>query len=639
MLLLFQFSTAALGQDILVPQNGTLQQAIDLANNGDVIGITDLKYGSTEIEPITVTINNKDLTIESAGGSLANHGINVLNGANVTLRNLLLEGNQPETDPSEVEIGNYCAGSNGIVGVQAQNSTVTMDNVEVTCFATGLVGTNATLNLTDSEFNANYPLGGIIATNGSLDVDDTEFSFNFAYQGGGIFSGATSTNITNSTFYANSGAGSDSSGAGLWVASETAYISSNEFANNFNLIWYLQGNPDPSNADLANLAGDSALIIGFGDGAGLYVRDPFNGTDADVEIHNNLFCGNLGNRGAGLFIDDVRNVLIRNNTFADDWSMSFGGGLYIKADEAWPAGDEAKVLNNTFLNNTAGTLPPPFIPVTTVIGGGGAAFFDGTVVDFRNNVVAYTPFGGGLAGIDGSDYTIGDFLTVDYNIFYNNCDTQNCTQPSEWQDFTGDLAQIALPATNLALDPFPTYFGAGEFVCIPDAFYPQWTSPAVRNGDPSLPNIYSAPSSDIGAYGGPEANVLDRDQDGIENIYDCNDDPATNGGGVQPGATETCDEVDNNCDGEIDEGFDTTWYIDSDADGFGDINQVQPLFACNPPANHVTNRDDCDDVDPNVNPGAAEICNGLDDNCNFLADDELGFLALYRDADNDLYGA
>ncbi|MBK7965344.1 MAG: putative metal-binding motif-containing protein [Bacteroidetes bacterium] len=48
---------------------------------------------------------------------------------------------------------------------------------------------------------------------------------------------------------------------------------------------------------------------------------------------------------------------------------------------------------------------------------------------------------------------------------------------------------------------------------------------------------------------------------------------------------------------------------------------------------------DCDDNNAAVNPGATEICNGIDDDCNGLSDDGLVFLDYYVDADGDGFGA
>ena len=48
---------------------------------------------------------------------------------------------------------------------------------------------------------------------------------------------------------------------------------------------------------------------------------------------------------------------------------------------------------------------------------------------------------------------------------------------------------------------------------------------------------------------------------------------------------------------------------------------------------------DCDDTDATVYPGAEEVCDGLDNDCNGVLDDGLSVLPFYPDADGDGYGA
>jgi hypothetical protein len=47
---------------------------------------------------------------------------------------------------------------------------------------------------------------------------------------------------------------------------------------------------------------------------------------------------------------------------------------------------------------------------------------------------------------------------------------------------------------------------------------------------------------------------------------------------------------------------------------------------------------DCNDSDPNINPGASEVCNAIDDNCNSIVDEGFGTQPFYRDADSDSFG-
>jgi hypothetical protein len=115
---------------------------------------------------------------------------------------------------------------------------------------------------------------------------------------------------------------------------------------------------------------------------------------------------------------------------------------------------------------------------------------------------------------------------------------------------------------------------------------------------------------------------------------DCNDAAAA----VHPGATETCNGIDDNCDGSIDNGVGTVWYRDADGDTYG--TSATTLTACTQPSGYVASSTDCNDAAAAVHPGATETCNGVDDDCNSLIDDNAtGRTTYYRDADADGYGA
>jgi len=119
----------------------------------------------------------------------------------------------------------------------------------------------------------------------------------------------------------------------------------------------------------------------------------------------------------------------------------------------------------------------------------------------------------------------------------------------------------------------------------------------------------------------------------VGNNTDCNDDDNT----VYPGATEICDGKDNDCNGMIDEDIKNIFYRDADGDGFGDAsNSTQ---ACIAPGGYVSNNIDCDDDDPSVHPGAPEICDEKDNDCNGSIDDNTEIITFYRDADGDGYGS
>ncbi len=103
----------------------------------------------------------------------------------------------------------------------------------------------------------------------------------------------------------------------------------------------------------------------------------------------------------------------------------------------------------------------------------------------------------------------------------------------------------------------------------------------------------------------------DADGDGTPDATDCfPDDPA-----LFPGATV---------------------YADADTDGHGDPNTPLRL-TCPDAGGHALQGDDCDDVDPDVSPGAVEICNDRDDDCDGGVD--VGLLAIFWvDSDGDGQG-
>ena len=128
----------------------------------------------------------------------------------------------------------------------------------------------------------------------------------------------------------------------------------------------------------------------------------------------------------------------------------------------------------------------------------------------------------------------------------------------------------------------------------------------------------------------------DSDGDGYVS-NDCDDtDPAIN-----PGATELCDGVDNNCDGTIDEDSAADallWYADSDSDGYGDVSSTDT--ACSQPSGYVSDYTDCDDGDGSVYPGAAEYCDSVDNDCDGATDEDSAIDAAtwYADSDSDGFG-
>ncbi|MEC8425114.1 MAG: MopE-related protein, partial [Myxococcota bacterium] len=102
-----------------------------------------------------------------------------------------------------------------------------------------------------------------------------------------------------------------------------------------------------------------------------------------------------------------------------------------------------------------------------------------------------------------------------------------------------------------------------------------------------------------------------------DNADDCDD----RNDAIHPAADETCDGVDNDCDGAVDAADEgvvgaSAWAPDVDGDGFGDPTRA--VDGCEPPeVGWVNNAADCDDDDPLTHPAAVETCgDGADSDCD-----------------------
>ena len=259
--------------------------------------------------------------------------------------------------------------------------------------------------------------------------------------------------------------------------------------------------------------------------------------------------GNAANDGGGVWVDGTgteatfTNIRLTDNAATDD-----GGGAWVGS------GAVASWTNNTFAGNDASSA--------------GGQLYATDEVDLVNNIFLDGVDGGGAWGVTGDRY---------YNLVSANAGGDWVG----WSDVTGTSG-------NVDVDPRVTRYTADGDETDDDLSL-QASSPAIDAGSPAVADVDGS-RADIGAFGGPDADVQDGDADGYYDNVDCDDDDAR----VHPGAVETpYDGIDQDCDGaDLD---------DLDDDGYGAA---------------ALGGYDCDDDDAAVNPGAAEVWyDGVDQDC------------------------
>lgn len=324
---------------------------------------------------------------------------------------------------------------------------------------------------------------------------------------------------------------------------------------------------------------------------------------------------------------------------SDDFNINFGDETNEELYNSWPY----EYVPNATFTITGGTLSLGNVTeITFTSGKNGSSSFTAsgstTAINAALRDATFTPLanlsGTAVAGIKyklnpsyDNYIPASNEAEVTFDIISNN----TCIW-SEWNEWT-ICDNGSRSRTRTCIDP-----GTGNLcencegndtenqLCV-DGGWSEWSEwgpcikgSTIRTRTCTNPTPLNGGSSCFGSEVDRKSCDIDGDGDGFVSSLDCDDnDPSIN-----PGAVEICDGLDNNCDGQIDELVGTIYYVDADVDGYGDEKISGTLFCSDPGAGWSLNNSDCDDdtfSGGSIFPGATEVCDGFDNNCNGVIDE------------------
>ncbi len=326
----------------------------------------------------------------------------------------------------------------------------------------------------------------------------------------------------------------------------------------------------------------------------------------------------------------VRSVVLPDGTTSADYPSTFPEGL---TTVTWTATDAAANSDVEVRTVFVDPCPGPFVTYFRDSDGDGFGVDTDTETTCVGAPAGYVVEDGDCDDADATSYPEAPELCATVGTDNNcngNADDVDADAPDK-SDFYGDADGDGYgdPAVVERACTAPAGFVANAGDACPD------------NGALIAPVSYFVDGDGDGFGGTATASFCQTSAPAGHSSVDgdCDDTDGTS----YPEAPELCATVgtDNNCNGNADDvdadaPDKSDFYGDADGDGYGDPAVVER--ACTAPAGFVANAGDCADSDPSINPGAPEICNGIDDNCVGGADDGLEFRPYFLDIDGDGYG-
>jgi predicted outer membrane repeat protein len=636
---------------------------------------------------------NANLTIRDAlvdGGTSSNQGVGVraTGGGTLVVESSVFRNLTTTSDGGCISV---------IQGVDTTLNAVTCESVSARDGGAVDVRSGADLTITASIFSQTTSTirGGAVHVDNASDVEIVDTTITGAVSGedgGGLhIRNASSLRVTDTVFSQN-----DSSRDGGAV-----YTHDNVSSTTFERVEFLSNTAgrdggafhvgSPADVRFSRFELNSASE----EGGAAHL-------DAVATIEYTVFEQNSAGLGGALYLGASAagtDLQFLDNEAQNGGAVFVQAGIF-DASSGYACGNNA--VRGGFLNLGAGQgLLSNWILFdnSAVAAGGAIEVTGGSLVLEQSDVIANTaPTGGGVVDDPGSEYSHVFFAANDAHAITSGASI-DAAYSAWWSNSPDDLGGSLVPADRgpgaVTADPQVSYTDNG--VCTDDTFERAPGSPLLDGGNPAEVDPDGTPR-DIGSTGG--TGLTDADGDGAPQVFDCDDsnpfvapglpevcdgfdndcdglvDNGCTGGdtwfldadgdgfgdpgvtqesptqpvgyvsdgtdcddtaaSVNPGASEVCNGVDDDCSGVADDGLAVSDYFeDGDGDGYG---TGAPVSDCAQPPGFASVDGDCDDTTAAVNPGATEVCNGVDDDCSGAVDDGAPDLLWYTDADADGFG-
>lgn len=649
----------AVGAATLIVGDGesytTIQSAINAANNGDTIIVKDGVYDGNTIEV------QKSVTLKSENGKTDT----TLNyGFSIRANEVTVDGFNIKTG---ISIGSYGPGyatdniiSNNTIKNGIGMSYALRNRLENN--STGGIGLN--LRCYDNEVIDNIVNGRILVqqiSNRNVISGNTVSSATYGIQlqgdsftpleGNIVYNNYCNSNDTaislafanNNLIIGNLVSFNDS---GMNLASDNNYFAANTFSSNsynaINVRGTMTGNRFQFN-NFNNFDQNNGSI-------NLWVSDPASSNiwNSNIEVYyqynGSFHRGYLGNyyNDHSLFDSNGDGITNTNYDIAGDepdgqyplaaipdnfnlvvWNLETDLRMYPYtgndgvghvrlnggSSRIWIADEAAKTtLNFSSTNPWTGQLAFSTVPAGSsmllevgystngsnfIAGGPQVLLGDGTklIFPFTTNTSAFSVAAGNYLALRVTNGTgIQYDLLAGYWISYISPPDISCSSTTFYQDIDEDGYGNS-SVTQAACTHPPGFISDNTDCDDSDALeHPNQTWFKDTDGDD-----YSDGTTNTAACTRPSGYFASSEL--IATTGDCDDGVAS----INPGASEVCNGLDENCNDQKDEGVKNTYYGDGDEDGYGDPNNSTQ--ACTTPIGFVTNNTDCDDTNPLEHPG------------------------------------